>query len=910
MDLRNVILLSSSPVLPQQRQLTSLPAKCSTPRPLWNNRHLLSSDTGSLMPETKSTDCVLLESSPDVAADDSSRLSQAYSNYFDKPTCSLHVHDSAVGKISKVVAEGSKPKPEVYMTGDLELAVQRRRDWTPPPNDTVIAPRPGSIHNTEDWSSSPGEILSRRNNVFQSLQTSFGHKPDDEPVTDAVTATTVMDSAEATRPSDTAIREPLFVKRKAIETITIGATGRRTSPIKTKAPKKVRTLTELAVAAYVDVPTENSDTIIAAAKKVQPDAIDESLPPAEVEVRHRFPTSKLRKLKSATAATVASKKSKPRARKALASRKPVLLSPVSARAASNAQDFLFGTSSQLAREHSPSFLRHLHTAMHESNCGDTTEKNVSDNDTERNRLLDILADMSSEADTVDLTEQRTPGPGNKKRLWGAAARGADGHLSFNNVINLEDAIEFPEDPHQVIAMAQRAAAETVQKNDIVATPTSILTANTAPTQMSRATQSARGKSKLRSKEAVGQVQLGEAQAEFANLPTPVQTPHTDLPAPPASVPLSAPTMAEVANAAKATKSRKAVKIKEATRPNFENLSMVQLAKKVSDYGYKAMKSRSAMIALLNQCWEAQHLPPHDQLQQTTSLSTPSASAPDLAPASTHAITQAQTAAVTVDGTPLVQAQAQKQIQTKPKTARIAKPKVTRAMPAAKVTQTTITGSMTLPRASTSNGKTMAPFHTTAKAFAKSPVKLTTKAKATSIVERHVFEIDDSESDGRFSSPEPTTKTNRASADASVLWGLVEAEEEVVGDSDFQDIDDIVASDLDGSDNDIDSASKNDMSLVADAPLTCEESALFQHIYTAVIQQPRTLDPTAPSWHEKMLMYDTIILESFTAWLNDGALQAVGYGGTAVDPRTVKKWCEAKSVCCIWRKNQHGKERKW
>ncbi|CAK7266676.1 5'-flap endonuclease [Sporothrix epigloea] len=908
MDLRNVILLSSSPVLPQQRQLTSLPAKCSTPRPLWNNKHLLSSDTGIAMPETKSADCVLLESTPDAAAGDSPRPSQAYSKYFDEPRRPLHVHDSATEIPLQVAAKACKSKPEVYVTGDLELAVQRRRDWTPPPNDTVITPPSGSIHDTEDWSSSPGDILSRRNNVFQSLQTSFGHKADDEPVTVAFAAMVTTDSAEATRSSDTAAREPLFVKRKAIEAITIGDTGRRTSPTKTKAPKKVRTLTELAVAAYVDVPTEKPHTVMAAAEKLQPSAIDESLPLAEVEVRHRFPTSKLRKLKSATAATAASKKNKPRARKAPASRKPVLLSPVSARAASNAQDFLFGTSSQLARDYSPSFLRHLHTAMHESNRGDTIEKSACDNDTERNCLLDILADMSSEADAVDLTGQRAPAPGDSKRLWGAAARGADGHLSFNNVINLEDAIEFPEDPHQVIAMAQRAAAETVQKNDIEATSVSTLTATAAPTQKPRATQFARGKSKLRAKEAERQVQPGETQAELAKLPTPIQTPQTDLPAPPASVPLSAPTMAEVANAAKATKSRKAVKIKEAVRPNFEILSLVQLAKKVSDYGYKAMKSRPAMIALLNQCWEAQHLPLQSQVQQTTSLSTPSASAPAPAPASTHAITQAQTAAGTVDGEPPAKAQAQKQAQTKPKTVRVAKPKATKVMPAAKVTQTTITGSMTLPRASTSNGKTVAPYHTTTKASARSPVKLMTKAKFSSKVGRHVFEIDDSESDGRFSSPESTTTTNTASA--SVLWGLVEAEEEVVSDSDFQDIDDIVASDLDGSDSDSNSVSKDDMSLVVDAPLTYEESALFQYIYTAVTQQPRTSDPTAPSWHEKMLMYDTIILESFTAWLNDGPLQAAGYAGTAVDPRTVKKWCEAKSVCCIWRKNQHGKERKW
>ncbi|CAK7273542.1 5'-flap endonuclease [Sporothrix epigloea] len=908
MDLRNVILLSSSPVLPQQRPVTSLPAKTSNSRPEWINRHLLGSDTAADLPVARAGDFVVLEATSDLAADDGPRPSQAYSKYFGEPDVSLSVHSIVTENASQNAAEAVRSKPAAYVSGDLEMAVQRRRDWTPPPIDTVAAPGSELRHDIEDWSSSPGDILSRRRNVFQSLQTSFGCRADDVPTADALATMTAADSVQTKRPTKTVTQEPIFIKRKAIEAISIGDTGRKTSPTKPKVPKKVRTLTELAVAAYADVPPDTHGALKAAKDKRQPEVIDESVPLTEVEVRHRFPTSNLRKLKSATAAAAAAKKSKPRARKAATSRKQILLSPVSARAASNAQDFLFGTSSQLASEHSPTFLRHLHTAMHESNQRATSQEIVSNDDAGRNRLLDILADMSSEADipTVDLTGQRTPGLEDKKRLWGAAARGTDGHLSFNNVVNLEDAIEFPEDPHQVIAMAQRAAAETMQKPDTATIPAPTSTANSAPTQKPRATQRARGKGEQRAKATASQAQHSGVQAEIAEPPSPVQTSaQTDLPVPLAPTPVVAPTMASVAKAAKATKSKKAVKVKEAVRPNFDILTTAQLAKKVSDYGYKAMKARTAMIALLNQCWEAQHLPP--PVQSTGTASVPlSATAPASTSAPAPALTPAQNAATAVNDK--ASTQAQSQIQSEPKVVRAVKPRVTRAMPASKVTQTTISGLTTLPRSSTSNKKTAAPYHTAVEVPTGPPAKPTARTIISSKTGRRVFEIDDSESDGRFSSPEPTTRAGAATP--SSLWGLVETEEEVVGDSDFQDIDDIIASDLDDSDSNSDCSSENDMSLVADAPLSYEESALFQYIYTAVMQQPRTLDPTAPSWHEKMLMYDTIILESFTAWLNDGPLQAAGYAGTAVDPPTVKKWCEAKSVCCIWRKNQHGKERKW
>ncbi|EGX95495.1 AT hook, DNA-binding protein [Cordyceps militaris CM01] len=90
--------------------------------------------------------------------------------------------------------------------------------------------------------------------------------------------------------------------------------------------------------------------------------------------------------------------------------------------------------------------------------------------------------------------------------------------------------------------------------------------------------------------------------------------------------------------------------------------------------------------------------------------------------------------------------------------------------------------------------------------------------------------------------------------------------------------------------------------------TCDKPASFEYIGKAVTSAPRCKDVNNPSWHEKILMYDPIILEDLTAWLNCGPLTKVGYDDE-VSSGEVKKWCESKSICCLWKVNLRGKERK-
>ncbi|KAK5122981.1 hypothetical protein LTR85_003547 [Meristemomyces frigidus] len=107
--------------------------------------------------------------------------------------------------------------------------------------------------------------------------------------------------------------------------------------------------------------------------------------------------------------------------------------------------------------------------------------------------------------------------------------------------------------------------------------------------------------------------------------------------------------------------------------------------------------------------------------------------------------------------------------------------------------------------------------------------------------------------------------------------------------------------------------------------------LFPRITAAVKASPRSTDSGKPSWHQKILLYDPIVLEDFTAYLNAQALRisvqrtkrkAPSKGRKKKDAHVetapevemveeelqawmVQKWCEEMSVCCLWKNGLRG-----
>lgn len=112
-----------------------------------------------------------------------------------------------------------------------------------------------------------------------------------------------------------------------------------------------------------------------------------------------------------------------------------------------------------------------------------------------------------------------------------------------------------------------------------------------------------------------------------------------------------------------------------------------------------------------------------------------------------------------------------------------------------------------------------------------------------------------------------------------------------------------------------------------------KASIFAQITTHIRSLPPTTNPSKPSWHEKILMYDPIVLEDFTAHLNTVATHIRAWrkatkvqtkawnkemkrkGGEEVgvwegsenalaverelEAWQVREWCESVSVCCIF-----------
>ena len=108
--------------------------------------------------------------------------------------------------------------------------------------------------------------------------------------------------------------------------------------------------------------------------------------------------------------------------------------------------------------------------------------------------------------------------------------------------------------------------------------------------------------------------------------------------------------------------------------------------------------------------------------------------------------------------------------------------------------------------------------------------------------------------------------------------------------------------------------------------------IFPQITQTIRSAPPSQDMNRPSWHEKILLYDPIVLEDLTAWLNDQGLrieiarlkyQPIARGrkrkgkdpappepeyeviSEPLKPWMIQKWCQAKSVCCLWKENLRG-----
>lgn len=672
----------------------------------------------------------------------------------------------------------------------LEAAPLRRLDWTPPTKETSRHALATSNENELNNLSPAGSSAEKPGVVFRDLLQNYNCE------TDARQSAALVESIEsAAGLGKRKLIEPVLIRESSVS-----GQSRSVSPVKKKGPKKPRTITELATAAY----------------RVQEEP--EAPPPASLMNFYVTASQGIDNTwgqKAGKGKSKARKRAPPKAsKKKAAPSKPVLLSPGAALKHVADQDFVFGTSSQLAQERSPTFLRSLHTAMQQSN-------NFGDEG-------DFQAPLNS--DDIEPPERRP-------RLWDAAARNEDGELFDMEVIDLVDVSPtlacIPEDvdpfgyvntnsaQHDTVDLQSPRIEEDgslLSLGDIIPRKPS----DSAKSPKSRRSPELAPLESIMSQPSQPKTHGVEDPMSAVKPDTSPNRPEPTLPALPETPP----------------------------RPAYESFTDAQLAKKVSKYGFKPVKRRATMIALLDNCWKSQvasgrltSASPRRGVSTTSTKSAVSPPRPRGRPKKTTSVVSKTQPAT--DPVPMV---------TPTKRPR-GRPRKDASQPAT---------------AAVSQARNATPSPTR-----KGEGRATTKAKPQ--VPRTVLEIPDSESD----------QESAASVTRSVSPPSVFSSPSAVNLS-------------------VSMGDEAELSLTMSP--TEQQATLYGYISKAVTSAPRSTDTANPSWYEKMLLYDPIVVEDLAVWLNSGQLTSVGYDGE-VSPAEVKKWCESKSVCCLWRDTQRGKERK-
>lgn len=698
----------------------------------------------------------------------------------------------------------------------LEPAMPRRTDWTPPAANTVITLSDSSAIKEL---SSPALRKHPGADVFKTLCDTFACKPDQ-----STKATNVESKPE----------QDVLKKRKLIELVTTskGSTASRDpsptkSLVKSKAPKKKpRTLTEVATAAYAVPPADGIDGS-ESTNKANSLSLNNCTEHGEEGQEHAGEKPRRKATKKQVM-----RKAQPR--------RQLLLSPTSAMRQSTGQDFVFGTSSQLATERSPSLLRDLQLAMQASN-------RVED---------DPFA--SSSPPNQSPTRRHA-----QSRLWAAGARDAEGDLLSLEVIDLVDSPTFPKDyltnPVRLVEESERALRR-AELATATGEPTSVRIAAGNPavqTAMPTTTVDKPPVATINVPSSPGEMITHEPLAARGAGPSRVtntEMAHRDRDTPDDDPPPSNQEQ-QVLSQSKPSENHEGI-----PRPKYELFTDAQLAKEIRSYGFKAVKKRAAMIALLDQCWTSktgQSVTSRPTARAT--ISTTSAASLPRAKQTATPVKEPASTLVRPRGRPRKDSKTPAALSTVAASEEtISPPKRGRGRPRKDATVSTKTTSATV-------GKVTA-VSATAAAPAPAPGASTPEQRKATRV--RVVEIADSDSEELLTSPEQVFSSPPG----------------------------------------VDLSMHEDTKMPLNMSPTDEQSVIFHFITKAVTSAPRSKNPLDPSWHEKMLMYDPIVLEDLTAWLNSGQLDRVGHDAE-VSPIDVKKWCESKSICCLWRINLNGQERK-
>ncbi|CAG8099306.1 unnamed protein product [Penicillium olsonii] len=537
----------------------------------------------------------------------------------------------------------------------------------------------------------------------------------------------------------------------------------------------------------------------------------------------------------------ATKGKRSKAKEAAEDSRFTILSPEAAVEFVNDQDLVFGTCSQLEREDSPETLQEMQQAIRASETLAYSEGISNPNE-------------SSAADAMQTPSARSVSKlTGSRNLWCVASRDTEGSLiqsTAQNVIDLTHQIESPlNGPENV----KQALHKTLPDNWYEQTFTDI---DFTPEKKGLSATMSEGGSTSTKSTSTKSTSTKESQASLSS--------HPPAPAPaPAGDGKSKATKSTTkagSNPANTVKDQAAGQ-EAPPMPQYNGFTDTELSKQVATFGFKAVRGRKKMIELLQQCWESKHgnnTSGCENIDQTGEGKAPIPQIPDISKSTsvpkpnTKAKNHATTAVA--DKSPRTKKTVpQSRTSTQPspkKDSRVQiKPNSFIDIEEIQDSEEEITPSPSrvqkyhndiTSRNQAGNGAAKYSLDVLTKTPPQSPTKRKVVSSKTSI----------------------TKKSSSASSTSTTVSRTSKSLERVC---------------------------------LAD---------ISTKITKAVRTQPRSSSLGSrmhPTWHEKILMYDPIVLEDFTAWLNTEGLGLVGED-LEIGTSSVREWCESKGICCCWKKN--------
>lgn len=717
--------------------------------------------------------------------------------------------------------------PTVEQELGLDKAVTRRKCWTPPKETGQLVD--GACEKTRSTVQSVGlapiPALGPSSKSFGSLFSSFGFAQEPErrmvPQIARDCDGIVLTKRRKIEASSIAYQtKTTLLLTVGYQLQDVAVQGRTTTPVskRSKSPKKKPvTITEKATAQYMVKdpnptapllqyfgPQDSSGT----GGRPVTDGNDDGKP--KKPTKPAKATTAKRKPKNGTAAL------------------PLLLSPQSALKKVNNQDILFGTSSQLAEEGSPTFLRELQQAL-----------KVSEVSSNRDSFVDSAygGEMPTKPKAIEgLKGARV----SSRRLWASAARDSEGNLMDAEIVNLVDS-----PPASTDSISVKATGEAITEDPALPI------------------ESAEDDAWMVLDDKITAEVLKDRPREQSKEQEPTQSNDKHV----------MTTFSEEVSLEKRSRSkspvRKTKKSKSKTimvqssqtiqKPDYVGYQTARLATELASYGFKPIKNRDQMIALLEKCWEGKN---RVALQSLTTNANPLNSGPP----NTKGVAEAE------KGVEKLQAKAQSRSKSgKPSSTESLRPadpapeaELVPKKPRGRPRKTTTT----VP----STGATQQPKETRTKPAPPSPkTKKPNTAKRKTTPSITVEEISDS--DTPLTPSPPRRRSSRSSPTTPRPL-------------------------------DLRPATATAQTTTPDLSPAAAQTQLFTNITKAITTFPRSTNSKYPTWHEKILMYDPIVLEDLAYWLNTEGLGRVGVD-VEVGPGVVKAWCEARSVCCLWRENLRG-----